>query len=218
MCGFSPCSSLKEKAHVRSLTRPGRGSIATSWPPVWSKVNICRESTVQAGTWGLCVLLNFAIPLPLRLPPFSPLQFSAFFMCAGGPRFPKGWTLSCSLKSANWSAGHTGSPAFCGLSADHIHDKTSQPGSVLSVHSWTKSNSSSLCKRSTKGFNCLKSPHKIQACTPFCFSTEGGGLLQICREMSAGLQFRALSVLSLMIGDCFNWGWGAVCTAQFCPH
>lgn len=54
VCGFPPSFSQKEKSHVRSLTRPGRGSIATSWPPVWSKVNIWREATVQAGTWGLC--------------------------------------------------------------------------------------------------------------------------------------------------------------------
>lgn len=50
---FPPSSSPKvEGAHVRSLTRPATRSIATSWPPVCSKVNICGEATVQAGSWG----------------------------------------------------------------------------------------------------------------------------------------------------------------------
>lgn len=65
--------SQKEKSHVRSLTRPGRGSIATSWPTVYSKVNIWREATVQAGTWGLCELLHFPPASHSVSPyPFSP--------------------------------------------------------------------------------------------------------------------------------------------------
>ncbi len=74
VCGFPPSFSQKEKSHVHSLTRPGRGSIATSWPPVWSKVNIWREATVKAGTWGQ--LFSSPLPPTRSTPPTSPLYLS----------------------------------------------------------------------------------------------------------------------------------------------
>lgn len=57
---FLPVFSQKGEA----LVFAGRGSIATSWPPVWSKVNIWREATVQAGTWGGALLVLLPPPLP----------------------------------------------------------------------------------------------------------------------------------------------------------
>lgn len=74
VCGFPPSFSQKEKSHIHSLTRPGRRSIATSWQPVWSKVNIWREATVQAGTRGLevaqlCCSLALPLYLSIAIPP-----------------------------------------------------------------------------------------------------------------------------------------------------
>lgn len=90
VCGFPPSFSQKEKSHVHSLTRPGRGSIATSWPPVSSKINIWREATVQAGTWRLCELFPSSPPW---LPSSLPLHLCAFFMRGGGPCSLKGCRL-----------------------------------------------------------------------------------------------------------------------------
>lgn len=100
MCGFPPSFSQKEKSHVHSLTRPGRGSIATSWPPVWSKVNIWREATVQAGTWGLCELLCFPLPptLSLPIPPYPlPLYLYASLLRGGRPDFTEAQRLPALL-------------------------------------------------------------------------------------------------------------------------
>lgn len=63
---------------------------------------------------------------------------------------------------------------------------------------------------------------QVQAGATFVWQ-EKEGLQQICCEVSgssAGRRARsaACSLLSLMAGDSFNSGWGAVCTAQFCPH
>lgn len=77
MCGFS--SLFSPRWGLRgwgvgwgggALVFAGRGSIATSWPPVWSKVNILREATVQAGTWGGALL----VLLPSVGPPPPPLR------------------------------------------------------------------------------------------------------------------------------------------------
>lgn len=64
---FLPVFSQKGEA----LVFAGGGSIATSWPPVWSKVNIWREATVQAGTWGGALLVPPS-PLSHRRPPPLP--------------------------------------------------------------------------------------------------------------------------------------------------
>lgn len=55
-----------------ALVFAGRGSIATSWPPVWSKVNIWREATVQAGTWGGALLVLPPTTLSANRPPPLP--------------------------------------------------------------------------------------------------------------------------------------------------
>lgn len=66
-CGVLPPE--RERLMFVPYARLFRGSIANSWSPVYSKVNIWREGTAQAGTWSLCQLSH--VCLSPSLPSYS---------------------------------------------------------------------------------------------------------------------------------------------------
>lgn len=177
VCGFPPSFSQKEKSHIHSLTRPGRRSIATSWPPVWSKVNIWREATVQAGTWGLWVAQLCFSPSShspqLPTSPSLPLHLYSFFIHSGGPNSPKGLKIArvaafglgfvrCSvswdsLSKESASLAWLVLPACCGLASlraleDHIQRQASSDLLKMCIYMNTKQHqqgpSPSLCNLS----------------------------------------------------------------------
>lgn len=246
MCGFPPSFSQKEKSHVHSVTRPGRGSIATSWPPVWSKVNIWREATVQAGTWGLCKLLSFALPPPFFFtsPPLYLLLAHWWAMLPWGLETARGccfWIqLAGRLGPVRWS------PSWDWLSRESL---LRWPGwSCLPAMVWLVYEHCRITDRDKPAqvyLICINMNREHKGHLPHCVSyREYVFHLQLCMSArfilvpavvlcgrrgkvccrfavkSGGQRARsaACSLLSLMAGDSFNWDWGAVCTAQFCPH
>lgn len=121
-------------------------------------------------------------------------------------------------------------PPCCGLASlkvleDHNQRQTSL--GLFDMHTEHKAHLSHCVSYQKYGFNlgvCVPVRlTQVQAGATFVLCVNRGKVccrfaVKCWEDFWSECRSAARRLLSLMAGDSFNWGWGAVCTAQFCPH